>query len=245
MVTELELYVTIFLIYGNQIKTTNVIEYKLIIMRNIFTTILILLTINSFSEESIDTVVSTHKTIVIRWDCNSELTEVTAGWLTDIHVNFKQRQAVINHIPKGDTVYIISQWDGDICTDSPIDIIGAEALPIELLNFKDGSFETASEINSWYFEIQIFRGGVIWETVETIYAKGASVYTFDSSETGYYRLVAYDDNGYIEIFNSIYIDADKAALGVPGTGAAVATGCYGPVEIALYADGEYSKIVKN
>ena len=209
-------------------------------MKNLTTIILSLLVSSVHATERIDTVVSTHKTIVIRWDCNSELTEVTAGWLTDIHVNFKQRQAVINHIPKGDTVYIISQWDGNVCADSPIDIIGAEALPIELLNFKDGSFETASEINSWYFEIQIFRSGVIWETVETIYAKGASVYTFDSSETGYYRLVAYDYDGYVEEFNSIYIDADKAALGVP-----VATGNYGPIGITLYSDGNYTKIVKN
>lgn len=180
-----------------------------------------------FSIDRVDTVISTHKTIVIRWDsdCKTSLIDVTAGNLTDIHINKRHRQAVINHIPKGDTVYITSQWN-DYCSLT-VDITGAESLPIQLLRFEDGLFETSAEINTWYFEIQVFKSGVIWETIETVYAKGASIYLFGVPGTGYYRMVSYDYDGYNEVFDPIYIES--ATQGVRND--IIGSIKYGPLDI--------------
>lgn len=86
-------------------------------------------------------------------------------------------------------------------------------LPVELLDFaavKNGdlvyvTWETASEINNEYFEVQASKDGISWETIGVL--KGAGT----SNETHHYSLIDSDNEGYtIKYYRLKQVDFDGA-----------------------------------
>lgn len=93
------------------------------------------------------------------------------------------------------------------------------SLPIELISFAstcngnsiDLEWETATEMNADYFNIEKSINGKDWETISTVKAVGNSIKkqiysTTDSdvrSSTNYYRLVQYDLNGKFKKFDIV------------------------------------------
>jgi len=105
-------------------------------------------------------------------------------------------------------------------TFSPFTVAeGSSALPVELTAFNANctenattiNWQTASEHNSAYFEVEKSRDGINWTSVETVNAAGNSTTTIDYSiedaekATGvvYYRLNQVDQNGENKIYGPI------------------------------------------
>jgi hypothetical protein len=96
---------------------------------------------------------------------------------------------------------------------------GTSALPIELTAFNANckettttiNWQTASEHNTAYFEVEKSRDGAIWNSIETVSSAGNSTTTIDYSiedaekTTGvvYYRLNQVDLNGESKIYGPI------------------------------------------
>jgi uncharacterized protein (DUF2141 family) len=100
----------------------------------------------------------------------------------------------------------------------------ANPLPIELLSFAGNcdqdqvvlNWQTASEHQSSYFEIEKSRNGMEWEVLNTQAAAGYSTetlsYTFIDANANntenYYRMTQFDENGQSETFNPIVVSCD-------------------------------------
>ena len=105
-----------------------------------------------------------------------------------------------------------------------IEIAPCSPLPIELLEFVghvDGndatlSWETASEINSDYYDLQKSDDGVNWNSIATVQAAGNSTQILHYSHidrdlmtgTYYYRLKQVDFNGVYKIYDIISVIVD-------------------------------------
>lgn len=114
-------------------------------------------------------------------------------------------------------LYVGTSCTGSLCSDSQI----AGTLPIELtqlfVKIKEGEidvfWETASEINNSYFELQKSYEGINYETIQIISGHGTtnihSNYEFIDfsvkSGTSYYRLKQVDFNGDFEYSEAIVI----------------------------------------
>ena len=109
--------------------------------------------------------------------------------------------------PTSNTFYVIEQ---NVCGQYSRDtvFVGVQALPVSMLNFEclmlnerqaKVNWETATEINVSHFNVQRSEDGIIFGTVGTVKAKGASKYSFvdNTNLTGvvYYRLEIVDKNG--------------------------------------------------
>lgn len=91
-------------------------------------------------------------------------------------------------------------------------------LPVELImfsaecfsNYVELNWQTASESNASYFNLEKSDDGVAWYVIQTVDAQGNStdLTTYDTRDfnplkkTAYYRLVQYDFNGDFEVFNA-------------------------------------------
>ncbi len=113
--------------------------------------------------------------------------------------------------PTSNTFYVIEQ---DVCGQYSRDtvFVNVQALPVTIKNYelkiknriqRDGVenvWETASEINVAYFNVQRSLDGVTFETVGTVKSKGASKYSFiapppPEGVIEYFRLEVVDKNG--------------------------------------------------
>lgn len=140
------------------------------------------------------------------------------------------------------------RWVGENnCTVNVVNY-NVKNLPIELLYFNPGSFETVKEINVWKFVIEYSSDNYNYREIQTIQPKGSGVYSYNTQKTGYYRLVEYDNDGYVKEFNPVHVEVEK-------TGRAI-TAIYDfsgkrlkeiPTEkpcIVVYADGSREKVLK-
>jgi hypothetical protein len=108
-------------------------------------------------------------------------------------------------------------WGGFVATLSvPV------SLPVELLYFEGIAYPTynvlkwatASEHNSFYFDIERSTNGIDWKTISTSPAAGNSNIQLDYSHSDkinqftihYYRLVQYDIDGKFKIYGPIVLD---------------------------------------
>lgn len=98
---------------------------------------------------------------------------------------------------------------------------GGSALPVELLSFSANcsgeqniiSWQTASEYNSSYFDLEYSRDGLLWQSLYQTDAAEFSnelvEYSYShengSTEDHYYKLHQYDIDGKAELFGPIYI----------------------------------------
>ncbi len=113
--------------------------------------------------------------------------------------------------PTSNTFYVIEQ---NVCGQYSRDkvFVNVQALPVVIKNYElkiknriqgdgvENVWETASEINVAYFNVQRSLDGVTFETVGTVKSKGASSYSFIAPpppEGGieYFRLEVVDKNG--------------------------------------------------
>ena len=98
---------------------------------------------------------------------------------------------------------------------------GGSALPVELLSFSANcsgeqniiSWQTASEYNSSYFDLEYSRDGLLWQSLYQTDAAEFSnelveysyIHENGSTENHYYKLHQYDIDGKAELFGPIYI----------------------------------------
>ena len=111
--------------------------------------------------------------------------------------------------PTSNTFYVIEQ---DVCGQYSRDTVYISVVPLPVIidNYKliidnviqntvENVWETASEVNVSHFNVQRSEDGIIFGTVGTVKAKGASKYFFvdNTNHTGviYYRLEIVDNNG--------------------------------------------------
>jgi hypothetical protein len=111
-------------------------------------------------------------------------------------------------------------------TFSPFTIAeGSSPLPVELTTFNANctenattiNWQTASEHNSAYFEVEKSRDGSIWNLIETVSAAGNSTSLIDYSiidsekamEVVYYRLNQVDIDGASKIYGPISVSCDE------------------------------------
>jgi hypothetical protein len=111
-------------------------------------------------------------------------------------------------------------------TFSPFTIAeGSSPLPVELTSFNANctenattiNWQTASEHNSAYFEVEKSRDGLTWNVVETVNAAGNSTSTIDYStidsekamDVVYYRLNQVDIDGASKIYGPISVSCDE------------------------------------
>ena len=103
--------------------------------------------------------------------------------------------------------------------------VSSQALPVELLSFNGDcnegqvnlSWQTATEHNSDYFEVEKSRDGMNWQVLTTVNAAGNSTQLLNYEATdanamevnNYYRLTQVDIDGTKEIFNVINIRCDR------------------------------------
>jgi hypothetical protein len=101
----------------------------------------------------------------------------------------------------------------------------SQALPVELLSFNGDcnegqvslSWQTATEHNSDFFEVEKSRDGMHWQVLTTVNAAGKStqLLNYDAMDAyamevnNYYRLTQVDIDGSKEIFNVINIRCDR------------------------------------
>jgi hypothetical protein len=101
----------------------------------------------------------------------------------------------------------------------------SQALPVELLSFNGDcnegqvniSWQTATEHNSDYFEVEKSRDGMNWQVLTTVNAAGKSTQllnyeamdAYAMEVNNYYRLTQVDIDGSKEIFNVINIRCDR------------------------------------
>jgi hypothetical protein len=111
-------------------------------------------------------------------------------------------------------------------TFSPFTIAeGSSPLPVELTSFNANctenattiNWQTASEHNSAYFDIEKSRDGATWNVIKTVNAAGNSTSTIDYStidsekamDVVYYRLNQVDIDGASKIYGPISISCDE------------------------------------
>jgi hypothetical protein len=116
---------------------------------------------------------------------------------------------------------------GYLGTFSPFTVAeGSSALPIELTAFNANcsensttiNWQTATEHNSAYFDVEKSRDGANWNLVETIQAAGNSTSILDYSiidteqiaDVVYYRLNQVDQDGVSKIFGPISANCGEA-----------------------------------
>ena len=103
--------------------------------------------------------------------------------------------------------------------------VSSQALPVELLSFNGDcnegqvnlSWQTATEHNSDYFEVEKSRDGMNWQVLTSVNAAGNSTQLLNYEATdahamevnNYYRLTQVDIDGAKEIFNVINIRCDR------------------------------------
>ncbi len=133
--------------------------------------------------------------------------------------------------PTSNTFYVIEQ---DVCGQYSRDTVYISVAPLPVLlahyslspSFGGGGevvsnqWTTTTEINTVYFNIQRSTDGIIFNTVGTVKAKGASIYTFndplsnqDSRFTKlYYRLEIVDNNGSktYSYIRSVFLNTDDS-----------------------------------
>jgi hypothetical protein len=111
-------------------------------------------------------------------------------------------------------------------TFSPFTVAeGSSALPVELTSFNANctenattiNWQTASEHNSAYFDIEKSRDGATWNVIKTVNAAGNSTSTIDYStidsekamDVVYYRLNQVDIDGASKIYGPISVSCDE------------------------------------
>jgi hypothetical protein len=148
-------------------------------------------------------------------------------------------------------------WGGFVATLSvPV------SLPVELLYFEGIAYPTynvlkwatASEHNSFYFDIERSTNGIDWKTISTSPAAGNSNIQLDYSHSDkinqftihYYRLVQYDIDGKFKIYGPIALDnsnGKQVVKHVNSLGQEVGFE-YKGIVFEIYEDGTSKKIIR-
>ena len=123
----------------------------------------------------------------------------------------------------GETIYIrVWEYGGNTFGTFNIFVSTPQSLPVEMVSFEGNiindvnvlEWETASENNSDYFDVEWSMDGEIWRTVGDVKASGNSTESINYNFThynyqkgfNYYRLVQVDIDGKSEIYGPIVID---------------------------------------
>ncbi len=124
-----------------------------------------------------------------------------------------------------DKIQIVAPTDNLIFGVNNFSLKGQSTLPVELTSFNANctenattiNWQTASEHNSAYFDIEKSRDGATWNVIKTVNAAGNSTSTIDYStidsekamDVVYYRLNQVDIDGASKIYGPISISCDE------------------------------------